>query len=264
MRIVKRGLEVLREEGIGVLIRKASVRFTKLIREPLLYSGFLGYLLGPFVAKKFRGSARNIDDIYDALDLAFSFQALGVSIKPAQVREEIAKLLELVAGLRPKVVLEIGTAGGGTLFLFTRVADLEAKLISIDLPGGPFGGGYPRWKVPLYKSFAKGGQRIYLLRGDSHDPRTLEEVERILGGERVDFLFIDGDHTYEGVKSDFEMYSPLVREGGIVALHDIVPGPPEKVGGVPKFWCQIRRHFRHLEIAKDWNQGGFGIGVLYV
>jgi hypothetical protein len=57
MRVVKRGLEVLREEGIGVLIKKASVKFTTLIREPLLYSGSLGYLLGPFVAKKFRESA---------------------------------------------------------------------------------------------------------------------------------------------------------------------------------------------------------------
>jgi hypothetical protein len=32
-----------------------------------------------------------------------------------------------------------------------------------------------------------------------------------LGGERVDFIFIDGDHTYEGVKRDFEMHSPLMR-----------------------------------------------------
>jgi predicted O-methyltransferase YrrM len=32
------------------------------------------------------------------------------------------------------------------------------------------------------------------------------------------------------MKRNFEMYSPLVREGGIVALHDIVPGPPENVG----------------------------------
>jgi cephalosporin hydroxylase len=172
--------------------------------------------------------------------------------------------LELVAGLRPRVVLEIGTERGGTLFLFTRVADPNAKIISLDLPDGPFGGGYPRWKVPLYKSFAKGRQKIYLLRRDSHDPRTLEEVERILGDEKVDFLFIDGDHTYEGVKSDFETYFPLVRNGGFVAFHDIVPGHPEKVGGVPKFWSQIRRRFRHLEIVKDWNQGGFGIGVLYV
>ena len=139
------------------------------------------YIPCSLIVKRFKDAASHIDDIYDALGLAFSFHALGVSIEPAQVREEIAKLLELVAGLRPRVVLEVGTARGGTLFLFTRVADTNAKIISIDLPGGPFGGGYPKWKVPLYKSFARGRQKIYLLRRDSHDPRTLEEVERILG-----------------------------------------------------------------------------------
>jgi predicted O-methyltransferase YrrM len=36
-----------------------------------------------------------------------------------------------------RAVLEIGTERGGTLFLFTRAADPEAKLVSIDLPSGP-------------------------------------------------------------------------------------------------------------------------------
>jgi predicted O-methyltransferase YrrM len=253
--LIREGLRILHEGGFKALIQRA-LRY--------ISSHAPAYIPCSLIVKRFKDAASYIDDIYDALDLAFSFQALGVSIEPAQVREEIAKLLEIAAGLRPRVVLEIGTARGGTLFLFTRVADPNAKIISIDLPGGPFGGGYPRWKVPLYKSFARGGQRIYLLRRDSHDPRTLEEVERILGGERVDFLFIDGDHSYEGVKRDLKMYSPLVRKGGIVAFHDIVPGPPENVGGVPEFWNQIKTYFRHLEIVKDWNQGGFGIGVLYV
>jgi len=59
-----------------------------------------------------------------------------------------------------------------------------------------------------------------------------------LGGfseAKLDFLFIGGDHTYEGVRMDFEMYSPLVRSCGIVVFHDIVPGP-ENVGGAPRFW----------------------------
>jgi hypothetical protein len=55
------------------------------------------------------------------------------------------------------------------------------------------------------------------------------------GGWGCRSLFIDGDHTYEGVRRDFEMYSPLVRKGGIIAFHDIYPGPEESVGGVPKF-----------------------------
>jgi hypothetical protein len=40
-------------------------------------------------------------------------------------------------------------------------------------------------------------------------------------------------------KKDFEMHSPLVRKGKIIAFHDIVPGPSEHVGGVPEFWKEI-------------------------
>ena len=98
----------------------------------------LRYIIIPLVVKRFKEAARNIDEIHDALDFAFSFQALGVSIRPAQVKYEIAKLLEVVAELRPKVVLEIGTAGGGTLFLFTMVVDQNAKIMSIDLLRGSF------------------------------------------------------------------------------------------------------------------------------
>jgi predicted O-methyltransferase YrrM len=256
MGIIKEGLKILREEGLKSFIRRASLYM--LSRTPIVY------IYSPFTVVKFRNVISSIDSIHDALDFAFSFQAFGVSIKPTQVKYEIAKLLEIMADLKPRVVLEIGTAGGGTLFLFTRAADPNAKIISIDLPGGPFGGGYPKWRTTLYKSFARGGQKIYLLRRNSHDPRTLYEVERILGGERVDFLFMDGDHTYLGVKRDFEMYSPLVREGGIITFHDIVPGPPENMGGVPEFWNKIKTRYRHLEIVRDWNQGGFGIGIIYM
>jgi len=144
-------------------------------------------------------------------------------------------------------VLEIGTACGGTLFLFSHVASEDATIISIDLPGGKFGGGYRKWREPLYRSFALLGQQIYLLREDSHKTETLEQVESILQGRKVDFLFIDGDHTYEGVKKDFEMYSPLVGQGGMIAFHDIVPGPVKNVGGVPEFWRKVKDNYESRE-----------------
>jgi hypothetical protein len=116
--------------------------------KPKLFDDERGFFMEVYAAKEFRNAVSSIDSIHYALDFAFSFQAFGVSIKPIQVKYEIAKLIEIVAGLRPRVVLEIGTVGGGTLFLFTRAADPDAKIISMDLPGGPFGGGYPRWKIP--------------------------------------------------------------------------------------------------------------------
>ena len=91
----------------------------------------------------------------------------------------------------------------------------------------------------------------------------LKEVEKILNGRKVDFLFIDGDHTYEGVKKDFEMYASLVKQG-IIAFHDIAPGPKEYGGDVPDFWKEIKGNFPYKEIVQDWNQGGYGIGIIYV
>jgi predicted O-methyltransferase YrrM len=116
--------------------------------------------------------------------------------------------------------------------------------------------------IPLFRSFAEEGQSIRLMRADSHSPETLNEVRKVLGGRPVDFLFIDGDHTYEGVRKDFEMYSSLVRKGGIIAFHDICPGPAANVGGVPGFWEEISAKQACRSIVKDHNQGGSGIGVL--
>ena len=84
----------------------------------------------------------------------------------------------------------------------------------------------------------------------------------------MDFLFIDADHTYEGVKMDFEMYSQLMRRGGIVAFHDILPHDrkhdPDGSVGVHRFWQEIKQIYKHTEIIKDKDQGWAGIGVIYV
>jgi len=50
----------------------------------------------------------------------------------------------------------------------------------------------------------------------------------------------------------------------IIAFHDIVPGPPKDVGGVPKLWDRIKYSSNYMEIVKDWKQGECGIGVTYV
>ena len=216
---------------------------------------------------KLMRSAASFIKLDSIVDFAFSFRFLGISIKPAQVKEEIRRLLRLLQNIKPKVVLEIGTANGGSLFLFTRVAQPDATLISIDLPRGPFGAGYPTWKIPMYKSFTLPHQKIHLVRKNSHNVSTLDVIKNILDDGKVDFLFIDGDHTYEGVKRDFEMYSPLVGRGGIIAFHDIVPGSPENVGAVPRFWneiCNKYEEHKMLEIVANWNQSGYGIGVVHV
>lgn len=181
-----------------------------------------------------------------------------------QRSSEISDLLEILQRSPPRVVVEIGTASGGTLFLLSRVASPDAHLVSIDLYRGRFGGGYHPWRIPLYKSFATGNQRITLLRGSSHDPAMLPRLARILGGAPVDFLLIDGDHTYRGVARDFEMYSPLLRPGGLVALHDIMPDPAQPDLEVDRFWRQVKSRLPSRELIESPSQLGYGIGLIRV
>lgn len=196
------------------------------------------------------------------LDVTKRLRFRGYSLRAHQVDEEILDLLAELRERKAERVVEIGTARGGTLFLLLRSLSERARLVSVDLPSGPFGGGYPHWKALLFRSLARKGQHLRLLRGDSHSPETCEQVSRALDGP-ADFILIDGDHSYEGAKRDFELYRHLLAERGFLAFHDIVPGPSHKVGGVPQLWAELKTQFEHREIVKSWDQRGYGIGVLY-
>jgi predicted O-methyltransferase YrrM len=199
-----------------------------------------------------------------SLDYAFSGAPASFGIAPLQVRSELRDFLLLVRGLEPRRIVEIGTARGGTLFLLTRVAAPDAVLVSIDLSSGEdlrFGGADVRRRRPLFEAFALDQQRVHFLVGDSHAVETRDQVKGMLRGSLADVLFIDGDHTTDGVRADYELYRDLVREGGVIAFHDIVDGKPELVGGVPGFWRSIRTP-ESREFVEDRAQGGYGIGVL--
>lgn len=236
-------------------------------------------LLGAYAARRLsdafliRGAARKLRrsplDVEGALDFAYDFRYGDLAIVPIQVRSELRALLGVLERSPPKTVLEIGTAFGGTLFLLSRVSSPDALLVSLDLPvedlgadrGARFGGGNYAPRKPLYESFARDRQRLVFLPADSHSPATLARITELLAGRKLDLLFIDGDHSAEGVRKDYEMYAPLVREGGIIALHDIVDGPEEDVGGVPEFWRSLQ-DLNTVELVEDREQGGYGIGIV--
>jgi predicted O-methyltransferase YrrM len=202
---------------------------------------------------------RGITDIPALVDFAFAH-----CIRPDQVRTELIELMRVVANLRPATALEIGTHSGGTLFLLCKLSAVKAKIISVDLPRGRFGGGYTAGKVPLYRRFARDGQSLHFLRQDSHKQETADAIKNILGGAPLGYLFIDGDHTYEGVKQDFEMYSPLVGEGGVVAIHDIAGAGSGWGSGVQRFWKEVRGGRAYQEIIANATQEGCGIGLLWM
>ena len=187
------------------------------------------------------------------------------SLTPLQTPAEIERLYRMAIDLNPTRVLEIGTAKGGTLYLWCQAACEDAVLVSVDLPHGKFGGGYDLPRSELYAAFAREKQKLHLLRANSHDPETLDEVVSLFESEPVDFLFLDGDHFYDGVKNDFLSYGPLVKPGGLIALHDILPAPHDAEIEVHLLWEQLKQLAPCEEIiesdAKGWH---LGLGVIRV
>ncbi len=239
------GIGLIKEQGLRAFGSKASAWFFwEIIGISGLYSLFLNGL-----SRTLKKGALDISNVDEAINFAYSYKYLGLNIRPMQIKSELRKLLTIVEALKPSRVLEIGTSYGGVLFLLSQISNSDAMVMSIDLPGGRFGGGYPNWKVNFYKSFKKTQQSLHLLREDSHSSETLNHVKNILKDERLDFCFIDGDHTYEGVKKDFEMYSQIVKPDGVIAFHDIAL-PPETGSGVSRFWNEVKKSHRHLELIE--------------
>jgi predicted O-methyltransferase YrrM len=186
-------------------------------------------------------------------------------IRPRQNPWEIQELFKIVLKLKPRRVLEVGTAKGGTLYLWTQVAVKDATIVSVDLPAGEFGGAYPLCRVPFYQAFARDNQKLHLLRDDSHKVQTIQKVSEIFGNHPIDFVFIDGDHSYEGVKADFFNYAALVQPGGLVALHDILPRRDMPEIQVDRLWQQLKKTYRVKELIGPQDSGRrIGIGLVYM
>jgi len=190
-------------------------------------------------------------------------RGLNINFNTSQIKEEIIALAKAIQKNPPKIILEIGTATGGTLFMFARTATIDAKIISIDLPLGRYGAGYFKYRIPLLRAFATAQQKIHLIRRDSHQTETIKMLEELLQGRKIDFLFIDGDHSYQGVKKDFENYLPFVSSNGLIAFHDIVPNDLDKSIGAPIFWQEIKNKYPSQEfIRSNADNTGCGIGII--
>jgi predicted O-methyltransferase YrrM len=145
---------------------------------------------------------------------------------------ELAGFLALLTDLKPQVIVEIGCDAGGTLWAWQQLVPQPRKLIGVDLPKAAFSSGR--------ELDTHGAEMVY---GDSHADDTYVALVEALDDDPVDFLFIDGDHTYAGIKQDYETYVPLLADDGIVMLHDVCWHPePARYG----YDNGVNRLFREL------------------
>jgi cephalosporin hydroxylase len=172
-------------------------------------------------------------------------------------------------------ILEIGTFRGGTALLWAHIVanSGNGKVYCVDNNfklGGFIEDGkiYKRqiYNEPEYSRYAK---RIIEIEGNSHLPDFVEHVKSIVS--EVSMLFIDGDHSYNGVKLDFYNYKDLVMNKGFVIFHDIVSSEYLHDDGcfVDVFWNEIKHKYKSWEFI-DGNSykyapsNSMGIGVIQI
>jgi predicted O-methyltransferase YrrM len=145
--------------------------------------------------------------------------ALGAGLIPPRTMhspEEAALLAELASGQR--TVVEIGVFEGSSALVLCRAMNADADLHLIDPFMDESG-----WALPAgWGASAKATQRVV---GRAGGPRVHWHVARSQDvgrdwSETVDVVFIDGDHSPDAVREDWEAWHPHVRPGGFVAFHD--------------------------------------------
>ena len=116
-----------------------------------------------------------------------------------------------------KSIAEIGVWHGVTTCRLRRAMDPEGVLMAVDpyLPG-KLGYSAPRIIAQREVSRVAGGTVNWLRTTGEDAARRMSAAN----SRTFDFVFIDGDHTYESLQADWEGWSKLIAPGGIVALHD--------------------------------------------
>lgn len=166
---------------------------------------------------------------------------------------------DLVSNINPKVIVELGTHKGNSLFSFAQgIKDnnLSTELHGVDSwEGDEHAGLYPE---EIYDSFIDIRKRLYPdVKIIPHRMYFDEAVDSFKNGS-IDILHIDGLHTYEAVKHDFETWLPKVEKNhGIILFHDVCEKKEDF--GVYKLWEELKEEYKTLTFEQY-----HGLGVLFL
>jgi hypothetical protein len=142
--------------------------------------------------------------------------------------EGLLDLIKELGDVSNKTMIEIGSFVGESTVIF---AQHFKEVIAVD----PFLEGYDD-KDPTSHSFDfENVYHTFLQRtGPFKNIKTIvatsTDAVNDLKGQFYDFIYLDGLHTYDGVKTDIINYLPLVKTGGIIGGHDYTDQIPHLVG----------------------------------
>lgn len=165
---------------------------------------------------------------------------------------------DAILNFKPSTVVELGTAGGTSMFSFCQAVkdhSLKTELFAIDSwEGDAHAGAYSSSvydRVVHIKEKLYGDVNLHLMK------MYFEDAVSKFDNSTVDLLHIDGLHTYEAVKNDFDTWLPKMKSNGIILFHDIAESKDDF--GVFKFWAELKEKYGTLEFRHS-----HGLGVLFL
>lgn len=181
--------------------------------------------------------------------------------QPIQSREELLAAMEIVEQYKPRVVVEIGTFRGGSLRAWQACSAADAVIVGTDTLGTPL---EVENNLQSWLSFRQRG-KIFL--GDTHSESFRDQVMEFIDSSDsapIDFLFHDGDHHYDSIQRDLELYLPCVKAGGLVGMHDISETTEDIQA--PRAWSELKpllSKWWEFIVYKDLvaKTGAYGIGI---
>lgn len=166
---------------------------------------------------------------------------------------------DLISNIKPKTVVELGTHKGNSLFSFAQAIKdnkLDTKLHGIDKWERDEHAGH--YEEDFYKSFLNISKRHYKDIKIIPHKMYFDDASEKFKDNSIDILHIDGLHTYDAVKHDFETWLPKVnKKNGIILFHDVC----EKTNGfgVYRLWEELKEKYHTLTFEQY-----HGLGVLFV
>lgn len=163
----------------------------------------------------------------------------------------------IVSKVKPRVLVELGTHLGNSYFTFCQSVKenhLKTKCYAVDCWEGDAQAG--RYGQSVFDTVKTYNHQNYQCFSRLLKMRFDEALDEIPDGT-VDLLHIDGLHTYEAVRHDYETWLPKMTENGLIMFHDIAVQREDF--GVKQFWEELKKRYPcSIEFAHN-----HGIGVIF-
>jgi cephalosporin hydroxylase len=144
-----------------------------------------------------------------------------------QLPQDMFALQEIIFKTRPRFIIELGVAWGGSLLFYSTLMEVLGgeRIIGVDIY-------VPEDLKERLASHGKLSERLILINGSSVEQNSLSQVKSIVGNCREVMVVLDSYHTHDHVLKELHLYSPLVGEGFYLICGDTIvedlPKPAER------------------------------------